>query len=189
MPRHPAAHRSGRARAAVSLGRDQGRSAPLHWRPEPIPVVIVGLRRHVHYARADSRRAELLGAGESARRRRGPRTPDREQTVMRPLLDFSNWSGYVAEVPPVLLVRVTPRLVEGFWMKVARGAAQTQGVSMPPIKRPRRLLANARVLRRCRGHANPPVQARARVDDTDVIYEGLAVFDPGALGPPCGSVS
>jgi hypothetical protein len=51
------------------------------------------------------------------------------------LTDFSNWSEYVAEFPPVLLVRLTPKLVEGFWTKVARGAAQTQGVAIPPIKR------------------------------------------------------
>jgi hypothetical protein len=41
----------------------------------------------------------------------------------------------VAGFPPVLLVRVTPKLVEGFWTNVARGAAQTQGVAIPPIKR------------------------------------------------------
>ena len=126
---------SGRARAAVSPGRYQGRSAPLHWRPEPIPVFIVGLRRHVHYARADSRRAELLGAGESARRRRGP-------------ADAGSRAVRHAAAPGLQqLVRLRgglaagaarPRdaeLVEGFWTKVARGAAQTQGMSMPPIKR------------------------------------------------------
>ena len=35
----------------------------------------------------------------------------------------------------MLLVRVTPKLVEGFWTKVGRAAASTQGVSVPPIKR------------------------------------------------------
>ena len=118
-----------------------------------------------------------------------PRTPDREQTVMRPLLDFSNWSGYVADVPPVLLVRVTPRLVEGFWMKVARGAAQTQGVSMPPIKRLKSGFSRMRAF--CGAVEVTPIhpfKLEHSVDDTDVIYEGLYVFDPGALGPPCGSV-
>src|SRR6185369_5796963 len=52
-----------------------------------------------------------------------------------PLTDFRNWSDYVADVPPVLLVRATPRMVEGFWTTVARGAARTQGVNVPPIKR------------------------------------------------------
>ena len=65
----------------------------------------------------------------------GTRTSDAEPALMRPIMDFSNWSEYVGDSPPVLLVRVTPRLVEGFWTTVARGAAQTQGVSLPPIKR------------------------------------------------------
>ena len=118
-----------------------------------------------------------------------PRTPDREQTVMRPLLDFSNWSDYVADVPPVLLVRVTPRLVEGFWMKVARGAAQTQGVSMPPIKRLKSGFSRMRAF--CGAVEITPIhpfKLEHSVDDSDVIYEGLYVFDPGALGPQCGSV-
>ena len=118
-----------------------------------------------------------------------PRTPDREQTVMRPLLDFSNWSAYVADVPPVLLVRVTPRLVEGFWMKVARGAAQTQGVSMPPIKRLKSGFSRMRAF--CGSVEVTPIhpfKLEHSVDDADVIYEGLYVFDPGALGPQCGSV-
>jgi len=67
-------------------------------------------------------------------RRRGVRTLDPEPAFVRLLMDFSNWSDYVADVPPVLLVRVTPKLVEGFWTTVARGAARTQGVSLPPIK-------------------------------------------------------
>ena len=118
-----------------------------------------------------------------------PRTPDREQAVMRPLLDFSNWSDYVADVPPVLLVRVTPRLVEGFWMKVARGAAQTQGVSMPPIKRLKSGFSRMRAF--CGAVEVTPIhpfKLEHSVDDTDVIYEGLYVFDPGALGPACGTV-
>jgi hypothetical protein len=129
---------------------------------------------------------------EQARRRGSgalPPTPDREQSVMRVLLDFSNWSDYVADVPPVLLVRVTPRLVEGFWMKVARGAAQTQGVSMPPIKRLKSGFSRLRAF--CGADEVAPIhpfKLEHSVDDTDVIYEGLYVFDPGALGPPCGSV-
>ena len=71
----------------------------------------------------------------SARGRGGAGRPDPGQAFIRPLLDFGNWSEYVADVHPVLLVRVTPKLVEGFWTKVARGAAQTQGVSLPPFKR------------------------------------------------------
>jgi S1-C subfamily serine protease len=59
--------------------------------------------------------------------------PEAEQRAQA-LMDFGRWSGYVADYPPVLLVRVTPRFVEGFWKMVARGAAQTQGMSLPPMK-------------------------------------------------------
>ena len=94
-------------------------------------------------------------------RSRDARTPDAAQAFVRPLMDFSNWSEYVADFPPVLLVRVTPKLVEGFWTKVARGAAQTQGVSLPPFKRFKSGFSRMRAF--CGDaevHANPPVHAR-----------------------------
>lgn len=122
-------------------------------------------------------------------RRRGARTADADPAFVRPLMEFSNWSGYVADFPPVLLVRVTPKLVEGFWMKVARGAAQTQGVSVPPIKHFKSGFSRMRAF--C-GDAEVtpihPFKLEQRIGDGDAIYEGLYVFDPGALGPQCGAV-
>jgi S1-C subfamily serine protease len=128
---------------------------------------------------------QASGRGRSG----GARPPDAEQAFVRPLMDFSNWSEYVADAPPVLLVRVTPKLVEGFWTKVARGAAQTQGVSVPPIKhfksgfsRMRAYCGDAEVV------PTHPFKLQQRVSESEAIYEGLYVFDPGALGPQCGSV-
>jgi hypothetical protein len=106
-----------------------------------------------------------------------------------PLENFSNWSSYVADIPPVLLVRVTPRLVEGFWTKVARGAASTQGMSLPPIKRFKSGFARLRAF--CGETEVAPVhpfRLVQRVTETDAIYEGLYVFAPGALAPSCGTV-
>jgi hypothetical protein len=107
----------------------------------------------------------------------------------RALTDFSNWSQYVSEFPPVLLVRVTPKLVEGFWTKVARGAAQTQGVAIPAMKhfksgffRMRAFCGDAEVM------PIHPFKLEQRVSNADAIYEGLYIFDPGALGPLCGVV-
>jgi S1-C subfamily serine protease len=115
--------------------------------------------------------------------------PGPDQGVVRPLTDFSNWAEYVAEVPPVLLVRVTPKMVEGFWTKVARGAAQTQGVALPPMKRFRSGFSRLRAF--C-GDAEVtpihPFKLEHRVTESDTIYEGLYVFDPGALGPSCANV-
>jgi S1-C subfamily serine protease len=124
------------------------------------------------------------------RERRGERTPDAAPAaVMRPLMGFSNWAEYVADSPPVLLVRVTPKQVEGFWTTVARGAALTQGVSVPPIKHVKSGFSRMRAF--C-GDAEVtpihPFKLEQRVSESDAIYEGLYVFDPGVLGPHCAAV-
>jgi S1-C subfamily serine protease len=112
-----------------------------------------------------------------------------EGSGLRLVLDFGNWSDYVAEIPPVLLVRVTPKMVESFWTKVARGAAQTQGMQLPPFKRMRTGFSRMRAL--C-GDAEVapihPLKIEQHVSGSETLYEGLAVFDPGALGPSCASV-
>ena len=120
---------------------------------------------------------------------KGTRTQDAEQAVAGPLMDFSNWSEYVAGFPPVLLVRVTPKQVESFWTTVARGAARTQGVALPPIKhftsgfsRMRALCGNTEVT------PIHPFKLEQRVSESDAIYEGLYAFDPGSLAPQCGTV-
>lgn len=120
------------------------------------------------------------------------RKPDAEPGLVRPpaaLMDFSNWSEYVMDFPPVLLVRVTPKLVEGFWTMVARGAARTQGVAIPPIKRFKSGFSRLRAF--CgETEVTPihPFKLERRVSESEAIYEGLYVFDPGALGPHCGTV-
>jgi hypothetical protein len=112
-----------------------------------------------------------------------------EPTLARPLMDFSNWSDYVMDFPPVLLVRVTPKLVEGFWTTVGRAAARTQGVSIPAIKH---FASGFSRLRAFCGDAEVtpihPFKLEQRVSESEAIYEGLYAFDPGALGPQCGTV-
>jgi S1-C subfamily serine protease len=119
----------------------------------------------------------------------GSRPSDAEPPLVRPLMDFSNWSGYVADFPPVLLVRVTPKLVESFWTTVARGAARTQGVSLPPIKHFKSGFLRMRAF--CGGAEVVPIhpfKLEQRISESEAIYEGLYVYDPGALGPQCGTV-
>jgi len=104
-------------------------------------------------------------------------------------MDFKNWSDYVSELPPVLLVRVTPKLAEGFWTKVARGAAQTQGIAVPPIMRPKAGFSRLRAF--CgETEVTPihPFKLEQRLSPTEAIFEGLYVFDPGAFPPACGGV-
>ena len=134
--------------------------------------------------------AQYQSTQSSGRERSGvPRAADAEPAFVRPLMDFSNWSEYVADFPPVLLVRVTPKLVTGFWTKVARGAAQTQGVSLPPIEHFKTGFSRMRAF--CGDAEVPPIhpfKLEQRVLENDAIYEGLYVFAPDALGPQCGSV-
>jgi hypothetical protein len=107
----------------------------------------------------------------------GARTP--APTLARPVMDFGSWSEYVADYPPVLLVRVTPKLVESFWTKVARGAAQVQGMA---LLRMRAFCGDAEVA------PIHPFKLEQPISESEAIYEGLYVFDPGALGPQCAGV-
>jgi len=107
----------------------------------------------------------------------------------RPVMDFGSWSAYLAEYPRALVVRVTPKMAEGLWAKVARGAAMTQGVSLPPMKRAKAGFLRMRVF--CgETEVTPihPFMIEHRVSETEAIYEGLYMFDPAALGPSCSTV-
>src|SRR5262245_34225650 len=81
-------------------------------------------------------------------------------------------------------------MVESFWMKLARGAASTQGAALPPIKRMRPGFSRMRLL--CGGKEVTPIhpfRIQARVTETDAVEEGFYAFDPAAIGPTCGTVS
>ncbi len=120
---------------------------------------------------------------------RGRRPQDAEPALMRPQMDYANWSEYVADVPPVLMIRVTPKFEEGFWTKVARGAAQTQGMAIPAIKRFKSGFSRMRAF--CGDTEITPIhpfKLEQHVSETDTITEGLYVFDASAAAPECASV-
>jgi hypothetical protein len=103
--------------------------------------------------------------------------------------DFGVWSDYFADVPSVLVVRVTPKLAESFWTTIARGAAYTQGMALPPIKHFKPGFSRLRAY--CGDVEVTPIHPftlEQRVSETDAIREGLYVFDPQALGPQCTAV-
>jgi S1-C subfamily serine protease len=131
-------------------------------------------------------------AEQASRRERtkaGKRAIEVDPPMVRPLMDFGSWSDYVEDFPPVLLIRVTPRLVEGLLTKVARGAAQVQGVAIPPIKRFKSGFSRLRAF--CGETEITPIhpfKLEQHVSDTDTITEGLYVFAPDALTPQCGTV-
>jgi S1-C subfamily serine protease len=120
----------------------------------------------------------------------GPRNPGELPPGLAALEEFGNWSDYVSDYPPVILIRATPKLVEGIWKTIARGAAQTQGVSLPAFKH---LKASFARLRLSCGEAEVvpihPFKIERRVSDTNVVYEGLYVFAPDAIGPQCANVT
>jgi hypothetical protein len=111
------------------------------------------------------------------------------EAARRALQEFGNWWDYVRRDPPVVMIRATPKLVEPFWKSVLRGAAQTQGVSLPAFKRIKTGFARMRVF--C-GDAEVtpihPFKIEHRLGATEVVYEGFYIFDPASIGPQCGSV-
>jgi hypothetical protein len=83
----------------------------------------------------------------------------------------------------VLVVRVTPKMTEGFLAKLARGAAFTQGASLPPIKHFNPGFSRLQAF--CGDVAVTPIHPfilNQRVSETDAVREGLYVFDPHAFG-------
>ena len=104
-------------------------------------------------------------------------------------MEFGNWARYVATAPPVLLVRVTPKQVEGFWKTVARGAAMTQGIALPAFKSYKPGFARMRAT--CDGKEVVPIHPliiERQISATAAVREGLYVFTPDALGPQCQAV-
>ena len=81
---------------------------------------------------------------------------------MNRVADFGEWSDYFADAPPVLAVRVTPKMAESLWTTLARGAAYTQGMALPAIKHFKPGLSQLHVY--CGDaevDAHPPVHPRA----------------------------
>jgi len=127
---------------------------------------------------------------QQAQTRGSARGPDLQQARQSGATDFGDWSDYFADVPPVLALRVTPKLEESFWTTIARGAAYTQGVAVPAIKHFKPGFLRLRAL--CGDVEVAPIHPLTiehRVSETDAIREGLYVFDPQALGPHCRSVT
>ena len=112
-----------------------------------------------------------------------------EPGMNSPRADFGNWSDYLRDVGQVLLVRVSPQFEESVWKLLARGAAATQGINLPPLKS---LSANFFQLRAYCGDAEitpiHPFIVEHEVPGRSAIREGLYVFERTAFGAHCPSV-
>ncbi|MDH4064085.1 MAG: serine protease, partial [Acidobacteriota bacterium] len=116
----------------------------------------------------------------------GARSLEAEARLGR-LTEFGAWSEYFVDAPPVVVVRVTPKLVEGFWKRLAREAARTQGAQLPPFKDFKTSFLHMRAS--CGGTELTPIHPfvlEHRVSEKDSVREGLYVFDANAFGPQCG---
>ncbi|MEO7158367.1 MAG: serine protease, partial [Vicinamibacterales bacterium] len=105
------------------------------------------------------------------------------------LLDFGNWTDYVLTAPPLLFIRAMPKLEEPLLMTLARGAAMTQGMAIPPIKRYKSSFLRMRAY--CGGEEVSPIHPftiEHPFNEKETVKEGFYVFDPDALGPQCASV-
>ena len=143
------------------------------------PVITYGAQYQAERVRERARRA----------RQKSGRPPENDQVLTNRLLEFGNWSEYVDDFPPVLLVRVTPKMTEGFWTKVGRGAARTQGMVIPPLKRFRYNFSRLRAF--CDTQEVTPIHSlkiEQRIAETMTLYEGLYAFDPDSVGPRCAKV-
>jgi hypothetical protein len=102
---------------------------------------------------------------------------------------FGYWAPYVANAPQVLFVRVSPQFEESLWKTLARGAASTQGVALPPMPsfsanfgRMRAFCGAAEVMPIRRFSIEMPVAGR------NAVREGLYVFALTDFGAHCGAV-
>lgn len=124
-----------------------------------------------------------------ARERGRDRDPMQMQASLRALEDFANWDDYVRDNPSVLMIRATPKLVESLWKTIARGAASTQGISIPAMKSIKAGFSRMQIF--C-GDAEVtpihPFKIERRVSADHAVYEGLYILDPGAIGPHCAAV-
>ena len=103
--------------------------------------------------------------------------------------DFGTWTDYVRDAEGVLLVRVSPQFEESLWKMLARGAAATQGMALPPLKS---FTANFLQLRAYCGDTEVtpihPFIIEHQAAERPPVREGLYVFAIDAFGPQCAGV-
>lgn len=103
--------------------------------------------------------------------------------------DFGTWTDYVRDADQVLLVRVSPQFEESTWKMLARGAAATQGMALPPLKS---FTSNFLQMRAYCGNTEVtpihPFIIEHQAPERPPVREGLYVFAIDAFGPQCSGV-
>jgi hypothetical protein len=112
-----------------------------------------------------------------------------DQGTTSPRTFFGSWAPYLSNAPQVLLVRVSPQFEESFWKMLARGAARTQGVALPPLAS---FSANfLRMRAYCGGAEVTPIHRfiiEMPIEGRKPVREGLYVYALTDFGLHCPSV-
>ena len=115
-------------------------------------------------------------------------TPTRGQEVqarLGPITEFDAWTEYFADAPNVVIVRVTPKMVEGFWKRLGREALRTQGAVLPAFKDFTGSFVRLRAA--CGGEEVTPIHPFVLEhtipgrETEKAVREGLYVFAPDAF--------
>ena len=113
----------------------------------------------------------------------------REVSTTSARLDLANWADYVRDAPEMLMIRVSPQFEESVWKTIARGAAATQGMALPPLKS---FTSNFLKMRAYCGDTEVtpihPFIIEREVSEKDSLREGLYVYRFDALGPQCPTI-
>jgi hypothetical protein len=120
------------------------------------------------------------------------------QNTFEPLDDLKGWEEYLGERQPVLWIKVSPMLAEGFWSAVGRGMAESHGYVPGPAKlhfktdfyRMRLLCGEEEVQPIWPGKGERVIAVNnEQIRMTDATFVGLYEYPASAIRSNCGKVT
>jgi S1-C subfamily serine protease len=119
------------------------------------------------------------------------------QGTFRPFEDIRGWREYVGDYKPILIIRATPALVEGFWSAVGRGVAANYGVRAQARMHFKSDFYKMRLM--CGDREVEPIhpakiahilsESNYLISVKDATYEGFYSYPADAITPQCGKVT
>ena len=120
------------------------------------------------------------------------------QGTFEPLEDLKGWEEYLGAYDPVLIIRASPKLVEGFWSAFGRGMAASHGYIPGPAKlhfktdfyQMRLLCGDKEVPPLMPGKAERVLSVNNEaIRVTDATFDGFYFYPPDAIRSTCGKVT
>jgi S1-C subfamily serine protease len=135
---------------------------------------------------------------EKAKERRNGNSNEAVQDTFRPLDDLKNWSEYVGEYSPVIMIKADPELKETFMSALGRGLeAGSVGYTQAARLRFKTDFYRMRLL--CGSREVQPIQPgkiatvldvhNAFVNVTDATYSGFYLYPYDSISTSCGKVT